>query len=62
MNPGHKKQMVMAAVGDGLCSGRAGCRILRLARTTFWYRAGQRSDAQQQMITRLHALSDAHPR
>ena len=34
---------------------------MRLARTTFWYRAGQRSDAQQQMITRLHALSDTHP-
>ena len=62
MSPGHKKQMVKAAVIDGLCSGRAGCRILRLARTTFWCRARQRSDAQQQMIKRLHALSEAHPR
>ncbi len=43
MSPGHKKQMVRAAVGAGLCSGRAGCRILRLARITFWYRASQRS-------------------
>jgi transposase InsO family protein len=62
MSPGHKKQMVTAVVQDGLCSGRAGCRILRLARASLWYRAGQRSDRQQQMVTRLHALSDAHPR
>ena len=39
-----------------------GCRILRLARASWWYRAGQRSDRQQQMVARLHALSDAHPR
>ena len=62
MSPGHKKQMVTAVVSDGLCSGRAGCRIMRLARATFWYRAGQRSDAQQQMVRRLHALSEANPR
>jgi hypothetical protein len=49
--PGNKKKMVMA-VGDGLCIGRCSCRILRLAQTAFWYRAGQRSDAQRQMITR----------
>jgi transposase InsO family protein len=62
MSPGHKKQMVTTVVKDGLCSGRAGCRILRLARASLWYRAGQRSDRQQQMVARLHALSDAHPR
>ena len=62
MSPGHKKEMVRAVVSDGLCSGRAGCRILRLARATWWYRAGVRSDAQQQLVTRLHALSDANPR
>jgi putative transposase len=62
MSPGHKKQMVTAVVTDGLCSGRAGCRILRLSRASFWYQAGQRSDRQQPMVARLHALSDAHPR
>ena len=62
MSPGHKKQMVTAVVSDGLCSGRAGCRILRLARATWWYRAGVRSDAQQQLVARLHALSEANPR
>jgi transposase InsO family protein len=27
-----------------------------------WYQAGQRSDRQQQMVARLRALSEAHPR
>jgi putative transposase len=62
MSPGHKKQMAQAVIAEGLCSGRGACRILQLARATWWYRAGQRSDGQQQMVTRLHALSDAHPR
>ena len=62
MSPGHKKQMAQAVMAHGLCSGRRACCILRLARATLWYRAGQRSDRQQQMVARLHALSEAHPR
>ncbi len=62
MSPGHKKRMAEAVVAHGLCSGRRTCGILRLARATLWYRAGQRSDRQQQMVARLHALSAAHPR
>jgi putative transposase len=62
MSPGHKKQMIKAVVDDGLCSGRKGCRIMRLARSTWWYRAGERGDGRQQMIKRLHELSDQHPR
>ena len=62
MSPGHKKQMVQAVLAHGLCSGRRACGILRLARATLWYRAGQRSDRQQQRVARLHALSEAHPR
>lgn len=54
--------MVQAVLTDGLCSGRQACQILRLARATLWYRAGQRSDRQQQMVARLQALSAAHPR
>lgn len=54
--------MVQAVLADGLCSGRQACRILRLAQATLWYRAGQRSDRQQQMVARLQALSEAHPR
>lgn len=62
MSPGHKRQMAEAVVADGLCSGRAGCRILKLPRSTYGYRAAGRSDAQKQMIERMHTLSEAHPR
>lgn len=54
--------MVQAVLKGGLCSGRQACRFLCLARATLWYRAGQRSDRQQQMVARLQALSEAHPR
>jgi putative transposase len=54
--------MAQAVMAHGLCSGRRACGILRLARATLWYRAGQRSDRQQQMVARLHALSESHPR
>ena len=54
--------MVQAVLTGGLCSGRQACLILRLARATWWYQAGQRSDRQQQMVVRLQALSAAHPR
>lgn len=57
-----QKVMVEAVVSDGLCSGRAGCRILRKSRGTWWYRARRWSDAQQQVVQRLHVLSAEHPR
>ena len=62
MSPEHKKAVAQAVVSDGLCSGRSACRILHLARATLWYRAGQRSDRQKQMVARMHELSEAHPR
>ena len=62
MSPGHKKQLVSSVVSDGLCSGRAGCRILRLTRATWWYRAGVRSAAQPQLVARLPELSAVNPR
>ena len=54
--------MVQAAVSDGVCSGRAGCRILGVSRSGYWYRAGERTRRQQQLVRRLHALSDENPR
>jgi hypothetical protein len=52
----------IVAVKDGLCSGRAGCRILRLSRSAYWYRAGKRSARQQQLVKRIHTLTDENPR
>jgi len=62
VSPGHKKQVVEAAVKEGVCSGRAGCRILKLSRSSYWYRAGNRSNRQQELVKRIHALSDENPR
>jgi putative transposase len=62
VSPAHKKQVVEAAVRDGVCSGRAGCRILRLSRSGYWYRAGARSSRQQELMKRIHALTIENPR
>lgn len=62
MSPGHKKQVVEAAVRDGVCSGRAGCRILGLSRSGYWYKEGRRSSRQQELVKRIHALADENPR
>ena len=50
MSPAHKKQVVEAAVKEGVCSGQAGCRILGLSRSGFWYQAGRRSRRQQELV------------
>jgi transposase InsO family protein len=62
VSPVHKKEVVAAAVKDGVCSGRAGCRILRLSRSGYWYQAGKRSSRQQELVKRIHALADEEPR
>lgn len=62
MSPGHKKEIVASAVKDGVCSGRAGCRILRLPRSSYWYQAGRRSSRQQELVKRIHELTDQNPR
>lgn len=62
MSPGHKKQVVAAAVRERVCSGRAGCRILRLSRSGYAYQAGLRSIRLQALVRRIHVLTAANPR
>lgn len=62
MSPGHKKQMAQAVLAGGLCSGRKACRILRVARATWWYRGAACRSRQEQLRARLHAVSEANPR
>jgi transposase InsO family protein len=38
------------------------CRILRLALSTYWYRGRPPTLRRQQLVERLRALSDQHPR
>jgi transposase InsO family protein len=62
VSPAHKKQVVAAAVQAGVCSGRAGCRILGLSRSGYAYQAGRRSSRLQALVRRIHALTAANPR
>jgi putative transposase len=54
--------MAITVVEAKVCSGRAACRILRLSRSTYWYRGRPLSTAQQRLRERLRVLSDQHPR
>lgn len=62
MSPAHRKELALAAAAQRLCSGRAACRFLRLARATYWYRARPPSARQHRLAKRLRELSEAHPR
>jgi putative transposase len=62
LSPGHRRDLALKIVAAGLCSGRAVCRILRLSRSTYWYRGRPLSSAQEQLRQRLRELSEAHPR
>jgi putative transposase len=62
VSPAHRRALAQEAVKDGLCSQRAACRILRLARSTFSYRGRPPTSAEEQLNKRLLALSAAEPR
>jgi putative transposase len=54
--------LAQAVVSAGLCSRRAACRILRLARSTYGYRGRPPTVREEQFQQRLLALSAEHPR
>jgi transposase InsO family protein len=62
LSPAHRRAFAHEVVGKVMCSQRAVCRILRLARSTFSYRGGPPTPAEEQLRKRLHELSVAHPR
>jgi len=62
ISPGHRRDLALTIVAAGICSGRAVCRILRLSRSTYWYRGQPPSTAEEQLRKRLRELSEAHPR
>jgi putative transposase len=62
VSPAHRRELALTIVTAGVCSGRAACRILRLSRSTYWYRGRAPSSAQQQLGKRLRELSEEHPR
>lgn len=62
MSPAHRRTLAEQVVQDGLCSQRAACRILRLARSTYGYQGRPPTTAEQQLRKRLHELALEHPR
>ena len=62
LSPVHRRDWAHKVVASGICSGRAACRILRLARSTYWYRERPLYSVQEQLRKRLPELSEAYPR
>jgi putative transposase len=62
VSPAHRRTLAEQVVQDGLCSGRAACRILRLARSTHGYRGRPATAREGLLRQRLLALSAEHPR
>lgn len=62
VSPASRRAMAKRAAGAGLCSGRAACRYLKVARGTYWYRGKPPTDRQVKMMARLKELSEKHAR
>ena len=62
VSPAHRRAAAEQMVASGMCSGRAVCRYLGLARSTFRYRGRPATTAEEQLRKRLLALSAEHPR
>ena len=61
-SPGHRKDLAKEIVAAKMCSGRAACRFLGLARATYWYRGRPPSERWQALQRRMVELSMEHPR
>lgn len=62
VSPGHRKEVAREVVEAGVCSGRAACRFLGLARGTYWYRGRPPSARGEQLERRMRELSEENPR
>lgn len=62
VSPAHRRTLAEQVVQDGLCSQRAACRFLGLARLTYGYRGRPPTAKEEQLRKRLLVLSAEHPR
>ena len=62
VSPAHRRAAAEELVAAGMCSGRAVCRYLGLARSTFSYQGRPATAAEAQLRKDLLALSAKHPR
>ena len=62
LSPAARREHVRRLTEAGVCSIRAGCRMLKLARSTWRYRGKAPSERQKALHRRLAELSARHPR
>ena len=62
LSPAARREHVRRLSQGGVCSIRAGCRMLKLARSTWRYRGKAPSEPAQALHRRLAELSLQHPR
>lgn len=62
VSPEQRRRAAKEVVVDGLCSGRAACRFLKISRGTYWYRRKEATDWEKKLMERVIALSEKHPR
>lgn len=62
VSPAARREHARTLVSEGVCSQRAVCRMLRLARSTFRYRGRPQSEAKQSLHRRMADLSRRYPR
>ncbi|CAN5833119.1 hypothetical protein BH09VER1_BH09VER1_47760 [soil metagenome] len=62
VSPDHRRAMARKAVEGNMCSGRAACRFLKLARSTWRYRRREAAAMEERLGERLRELSGKHPR
>lgn len=62
LSPAHRRDLAQQIVAAGACSGRAVCRILHLARSSYWYQGKPPTPVAEQLRQRLRELAEQHPR
>ena len=62
LSPAARREAAQRLSSSGLCSARAACRILKLARSTYRYCGRPPSEEEAALQRRLQELSEQHPR
>ena len=62
LSPAARREEAQRLSASGLCSARAACRILELARSTYRYRGRPPTEQEEALHRRLQELSERHPR
>ena len=62
LSPAARREAAQRLSISGMCSARAACRILKLARSTYRYRGRPPTEREAALLRRLKELSERHPR